>query len=89
LGLDRVGIHDDFFELGGESLLALQILNRVRNFIQVDLSLQRFLETPSIAGLYGLIEQEERHATGIDTPPLVPLPRDRYRATQLPHGTET
>jgi|GEM_PF-1120204 len=37
LGLERVGVDDDFFELGGDSIKALRILARVRDEFQVEL----------------------------------------------------
>ncbi|WP_437675093.1 type I polyketide synthase [Sorangium sp. So ce131] len=50
-GFDRVDPQQDFFALGGESLLALQILNRVRDTFQVELSLRDFFERPTVAAL--------------------------------------
>jgi amino acid adenylation domain-containing protein len=47
-----VGIEDDFFQLGGHSLQATQIMLRVRDVFQVDdFPLRRLFESPSIAGL--------------------------------------
>lgn len=65
LGLQQVGIHDSFFELGGDSLLATQILPRLRESLEVDLSLRNFFEVPTVAGLAGLItrlRQEQKDA---------------------------
>ena len=56
LGLDRVGVHDNFFELGGHSLLVTQVLTRVREAFNVELSLRRFFEAPTIAELAVAIE---------------------------------
>lgn len=50
-GIDRVGIEDDFFELGGDSLLAIQLIPKVRQATGADLSLDRLLDTPTVAGL--------------------------------------
>lgn len=51
LGRERVGVHDDFFEQGGHSLLAAQILSRVHDDIQVELTLRAFFEAPAIASV--------------------------------------
>ncbi|HEX6040953.1 type I polyketide synthase [Longimicrobium sp.] len=56
LGIERVGIHDDFFGLGGHSLLATQIVARVRDQFQLDLPLQSIFEAPTIAKFAQLIE---------------------------------
>ena len=58
LGLDRVGVHDNFFELGGHSLLVTQVLTRVREAFNVELSLRRFFEAPTIAELAVAIEEK-------------------------------
>ena len=76
LGLERVGIHDNFFELGGHSLLAMQIVSRVRDATHVEVSLLHFFETPTVAGLVAIIEAGERTAQGLETPALVPIPRE-------------
>lgn len=57
LGLVRVGVHDDFFEWGGNSLLATQIISRVRDVFQAQISLRSFFEAPTIAELALLIEE--------------------------------
>jgi len=56
LGLDRVGIHDDFFELGGQSLLATQLVARIRGSFEVDVPIGDVLESSNIARLAELIE---------------------------------
>ncbi|MTJ10019.1 non-ribosomal peptide synthetase, partial [Anabaena sp. UHCC 0204] len=48
LGLQQVGIYDNFFELGGHSLLATQVISKIRQTFQVELSLRRFFELPTI-----------------------------------------
>ena len=57
LGVDRVGIHDSFFELGGDSLLATQVAVRVREGFGVEIALPALFENPTPAGLGALIEQ--------------------------------
>ncbi|MDY7229485.1 non-ribosomal peptide synthetase/type I polyketide synthase [Hyalangium rubrum] len=51
LRLQRVSIHDDFFELGGDSLLATQVASRIRDAFRVDLALERLFKATTIAGL--------------------------------------
>jgi amino acid adenylation domain-containing protein len=58
LGLERVGLHDNFFTLGGHSLLAMQLLSRLRAAFGVDLPLQPLFETPTVAHLARLIGQQ-------------------------------
>jgi acyl carrier protein len=56
LHLDRVGVNDDFFELGGRSLSALQVISRLVQNFQVKLPIPRFFENPTIANLSQVIE---------------------------------
>lgn len=51
LGIERVGIHDIFFERGGDSILATQTVSQIRQKYGVDLSLRALFEAPTIAGL--------------------------------------
>jgi acyl-coenzyme A synthetase/AMP-(fatty) acid ligase/acyl carrier protein len=57
LGLERVGIHDSFFDLGGHSLLAAQVRSRIRDTFHIDLPLRTIFEMPTIAELSGLVDQ--------------------------------
>ena len=55
LGLPTVGRHDRFTELGGHSLAAARVVNRVSSEFGVDLPLARFLDDPTVAGLAGAL----------------------------------
>lgn len=57
LGLERIGIHENFFEIGGHSLLATQIVSRLRDSFDVDIGLRGFFEKPTIAELAELFER--------------------------------
>ncbi|UJP01323.1 MAG: SDR family oxidoreductase, partial [Nitrosomonas sp.] len=56
LGIDTVGIDDNLFELGGDSLLGVQLLARVRAGFAIDLHPADFFRAPTIAGLAALVE---------------------------------
>lgn len=49
LGLETIGIQDDFLNLGGDSLLATQIINRVRETFQAEIPLDSLLEESTVA----------------------------------------
>jgi acyl carrier protein len=51
LGIEQVGIEDDFFELGGASVVATQIVSRLRQMFQMDLPAILLFDTPTIEKL--------------------------------------
>jgi acyl carrier protein len=56
LGMDAIGVNDNLFELGGDSLLGIQLLSRVRAGFAVDLHPADFFRSPTVAGLAALVE---------------------------------
>ncbi|HWM91031.1 MAG TPA: amino acid adenylation domain-containing protein [Thermoanaerobaculia bacterium] len=73
----RVGIHDDFFALGGHSILALQVATRLREAFGVEVPLRQIFEASTLADLAREVELALRTGTGPVPPPLIPMPRDR------------
>ena len=55
LGLERAGVHQNFFESGGHSLLAMQLVSRLRAVFDVQIPLQTIFADPTIAKLAGHI----------------------------------
>ncbi len=70
LGVERVGVEDNFFEIGGHSLLVAKVVSRVRERLDIELPMKFLFEQPTIAGtakriqsiceiLPGLMEEHE------------------------------
>jgi len=57
LRIEQIGIHDNFFQVGGHSLLAIQIVSRIRAIYNVEVSLRVLFESPTIIALAAHIEQ--------------------------------
>jgi acyl carrier protein len=68
LRLERVGIHDNFFQIGGHSLLATQVVSRVRERLGVDLPLRSIFESPTVSKLAQGLEQRRRTYSAVDVP---------------------
>ncbi len=64
LGVERIGVHDDFFDLGGHSLLAHRVAMRVARQMEIDLDLQVLFETPTVAALARRIAAGEMAPSG-------------------------
>jgi amino acid adenylation domain-containing protein len=56
LGLQRVSIHDNFFLLGGHSLMGAQVIAKVRDIFDVELNLRNVFECPTVSKLAAKIE---------------------------------
>ncbi|HFC12371.1 MAG TPA: non-ribosomal peptide synthetase, partial [Anaerolineae bacterium] len=69
LSLDSIGIYDDFFVLGGHSLSATQVIERIRIQFGIDFPLYHLFEKRTIAGLAQLLETPQNYAV-TTIPPL-------------------
>ncbi|HEY0455022.1 MAG TPA: condensation domain-containing protein [Verrucomicrobiae bacterium] len=58
IGLPEVGLHDNFFDLGGHSVLVTQIVARVRKMLRVNLTLRSVFDSPTVAELATIIEDK-------------------------------
>jgi acyl carrier protein len=89
LGVERIGIHDNFFALGGHSLLATQVVSHLRVSLQVEIALRKFFELSTIAQLAEYIETARFTAGANQSSPLKRVSRDAYRRKmpKLSRGT--
>jgi thioesterase domain-containing protein len=60
LGLDQVGTHDNFFDLGGYSLLAVKLVNEIERELGQKRPVMTLFETATIAGLAGVLSSESK-----------------------------
>ncbi|MEU7551548.1 amino acid adenylation domain-containing protein [Streptomyces sp. NPDC044571] len=75
LGLDRIGVHDDFFSLGGHSLLAVQLVGRIQEKFGCELPLGVLMRGPTIAAVAEWVTK----APAQETPRLAPIARTARR----------
>ncbi|MBZ5494115.1 MAG: amino acid adenylation domain-containing protein [Acidobacteriia bacterium] len=73
LGRTTVGIHDNFFDLGGHSLLLTQVHARLQKLLHARLPMVKLFEHPTVAALAAYLEAEERHS---------PSPHDAKRKAE-------
>ena len=79
LKLERIGIHDSFFDLGGHSLTATQVVTRVCSAFAIDLTLREFFQLPTIANLAEIIEASTQQQADLNTPAITRVEREKYR----------
>jgi len=65
LNLDRVGIDDNFFQLGGDSLRATQAVARIQDRLCVEISIASLFRDPTIASLAKLLETNHPNLVGL------------------------
>jgi amino acid adenylation domain-containing protein len=70
LGLPGIGINDDFFDLGGHSLMAMQMIAQIEQQTGLSLGLNQLLQTPTISAIAQFLVQPTDDQT---TPNIVPM----------------
>ncbi|WP_338426260.1 amino acid adenylation domain-containing protein [Sphingopyxis kveilinensis] len=77
LHTDLVGIRDNFFRLGGHSLIATQIVARISDTLQVEIPLQHLFEAPTIEQLAALIKPLVGASPQLQVATIPRIDRDR------------
>ena len=68
LGIEGIGVHDNFFDLGGNSLMAIRIISRLKAALGVDVSEVSIFEGPTVAALAKILEPEEGEEESYEDP---------------------
>ncbi len=76
LGRERVGIDEHFFEIGGHSLSATQVISRARRALGVELRVHQLFDAPTVAGLALEVERSRGRESAAVVPPFERIPRD-------------
>ena len=69
---DEVGIHDDFFHLGGDSIAAMHLMARIRKAFSAEVPFGLFVEKPTVAATAAWLETAVRGVSADDAIPPVP-----------------
>jgi acyl carrier protein len=83
LGRERIGVFDDFFALGGHSLLGVQLISRVRDLFGVRLPVRTVFSSATIAELAERIAEEMAALAGDE------LLDEAFTGSGAPPGEET
>ncbi|MDZ8053983.1 MAG: amino acid adenylation domain-containing protein [Aulosira sp. ZfuVER01] len=77
IGLEEIGIHDNFFALGGNSFLAMQVISRLRQAYQIELPLGCLFGAPTVAELEKLIISYRQTDLGQIVPFITPVSQEQ------------
>ena len=77
LGVDRVGVDDSFFDLGGDSILAMRLVATTNTALNSALSVRSLFDMPTVAGLATLVassaSRQREPLVALERPPVIPL----------------
>ncbi len=86
LAVEQVGAHDSFFDLGGQSMKAVQVVARIQEAWRVDVSLRALFEHPTLEALAKHLESLQQPGKAAAPPPLVARPRQARRVQGATHA---
>ncbi|MEL7523789.1 MAG: alpha/beta fold hydrolase, partial [Cyanobacteria bacterium J06553_1] len=81
LKISSIGIHDSFYDLGGDSLMVLGLLAQIKRRLSIEVPLAALVETPTVAGLADYLQV---HATNAVSEWLVPIQSDTLAPDTAP-----
>ncbi|GAA1591054.1 non-ribosomal peptide synthetase [Actinoplanes couchii] len=84
LSADRIGAADDFFALGGHSLLVTRVMSRVREAFGVEVPFGALFDTPTVAGLAQVVSGMLAGGATAVLPPVVAVDRDQQLPLSFP-----
>ena len=64
LGLGQIGVHDNFFDLGGDSLTAARVVSQVIKTFQLDLPVKSLFDSPTVAEMAIVVAQNQAKKVG-------------------------
>ena len=73
---EEIGIYDNFFDLGGNSLLATQVMSRVRDVFHQEFPVRSLFEYPRLEEFGRLIDNSGHAENNVHSPAMVPLTRE-------------
>jgi amino acid adenylation domain-containing protein/non-ribosomal peptide synthase protein (TIGR01720 family) len=80
LGLEKISINDNFFDLGGHSLIATRVISQIQQIFEVEIPLRRLFELPTVSELAKEIQAAIKANKGLKVPPIQRI----ARSPQLP-----
>jgi acyl carrier protein len=80
---ERVGINDNFFDLGGQSLKAMRLMTRIREVFNVKIPLVTFFQVSTIKGIANLISSSNGHNTGEPPSPGIKFEKKMRREREI------
>ncbi len=84
LEIPQIGMNDNFFNLGGHSLTAIQVVHRIRQTLEIDFSLHNMFTAPNLSDMTEKIERILHKSNKVyDSSNVVPYKNSRLRAENI------